>query len=381
MASAPGLRLAIVGGGTGGHVVPGMHLLGELVAGAGDLPSLADLLWFETGRRAEVESMKRLEEDLAGVALERVRLTVEPPGGGAPGKGRLVARTPAAFWRARRALSRHRSELLFGLGGFTLLPAVLAARSLGIPVALLEINAQPGRAVRFLTPLAQRVYHAWSASLPKGASAKTGGGAPGPKHQLTGPPLPPGLDQAGDPRAWEQRVEGRGPLLAVLGGSQGALALNDFVRASIDRWSAAGLRVVHQVGPGRLDEAAALRPGYLPLEFVDDVPGLLRAATLVLCRAGASTLAEVAALGVPAIAVPYPGAGGHQRDNAAEFGSALRLVEEPELGPGVADELLELAGEAGRDWRTMSAAELRERVPVDSSRRILGDLVELVRGR
>jgi len=386
MEPVKGLRIAIVGGGTGGHVVPGMHLLGELMAGGGNLPPLADLLWFETGRRAEVESMKRLELDLAGVPLERVRLTVEPPGGGAPGKGRLLARTPKAFLRARKALVQHKSELLFGLGGFTLLPAVLAARSLGIPVALLEINAQPGRAVRFLTPLAQRVYHAWGASLPKGSSvsggaAQRGGGAGALKHLLTGPPLPPGLDQAGDPDAWDQRVEGDGPLLAVLGGSQGALALNDFVRASIDRWSAAGLRVVHQVGPGRMDEAAPPRPGYLPLEFIDDVPGLLRAATLVLCRAGASTLAEVAALGVPAVAVPYPGAGGHQRDNAAEFGDALRLVEEPELGEGVAADLLGWAGDDGREWRARTSTELRRRVPVASSRRILGDLVELVRGR
>jgi len=400
MSDSRGLRLAVVGGGTGGHVMPERHLLAWLTEGVGpDGVSLEDLVWFETGRRAEIEAMAGLEEDLAGTPVERVRLTVEPPGGGAPGLGRLALRSPRAVLAARAALKRHRAQLLFGLGGFTLLPAVLAARSLGIPVALLEINARPGRAVRTLTPLARRVYHAWTASLPGGLDERQAraGGSGRLKHLLTGPPLPPGLSAAGDPDAWRARFAPDGttptggadpvapepdaapPLVAVLGGSQGAGALNDFVRASIDRWSAAGLRVVHQVGPGRLAEAAAARPGYLALEFVDDVPGLLRAATLVICRAGASTLAEVAALGVPALAVPYPGAGGHQRDNAAELEGALRLVEEPELTSALADEVVALAGDAGRSWRESSSAELRRRVPADSSLRILDDLVDLAR--
>ena len=375
MSTERGLRLAVVGGGTGGHVVPGRHLLSELLGGAG-LPRLEDLVWFETGRRAEAEAMAGLEEALPGVSVERVRLAVEPPGGGAPGTGRLLLRSPRAVLAARKALKQHRADLVFGLGGFTLLPVVLAARSLGIPVALLEINARPGRAVRTLTPLARRVYHAWTASLPTDAPTRAGRGGR-LRHLLTGPPLPRGLATAGEPDDWRGRV-GEGPLLAVLGGSQGAGALNDFVRAHAPAWCAGGLRVVHQVGPGRMDEAAPATEGYLPLEFVDDVPGLLRAATLVLCRAGASTLAEVAALGVPALAVPYPGAGGHQRDNAAELAGGLRLVEEPGLDDALAAELPDLAGEPGRAWREAASGELRRRVPADASRRILEDLLDLV---
>ncbi|MFT4709596.1 MAG: UDP-N-acetylglucosamine--N-acetylmuramyl-(pentapeptide) pyrophosphoryl-undecaprenol N-acetylglucosamine transferase [Planctomycetota bacterium] len=361
-----GLRLAIVGGGTGGHVVPGLHLLEHLFEAGGT--TLEDLVWFETGRRAEIASLARLEHLVGDTPCARIRIRVEPTGGGAPSMRRLLVRTPGAMLRARTALKQHRPDVLFGLGGFTLLPTVLAAKSLGIPVALLEINAQPGRAVRTLTPLVKRVYHAWEASIP---------GSEDKRHLLTGPPLSSSLFTSGEPEAWRRKV-GEGPLIVLLGGSQGAGVLNELVATSLDTWLAAGLTVVHQVGPGNMASGAASpRPGYLPLEFVDDVPGLLRAARLVVCRAGASTLAEVAALGVPALAVPYPGAGAHQADNARQLLGGIEVIANERLAAEGSAMVLDLASEAKSAWRAEARELLQKRVPARASSQILADLLEL----
>src|SRR5690606_23048263 len=152
---APGLRLALAGGGTGGHLLPGRHLLAHALRAQGAV--LEDLLWFTSGREVEDRALAGLAAALGGTPSARVALAVEPPGGGAPSRLRLARCTPRAFAAARAALRRHRSGVLLGLGGFTSLPPVLAARSLGIPVLLLEVNAVPGAATRVLAPLARRV--------------------------------------------------------------------------------------------------------------------------------------------------------------------------------------------------------------------------------
>lgn len=378
-AQTRGLRLAIVGGGTGGHVVPGLHMLAALLA-ADDLPGLESLLWFETGRAAEVASMARLEGLVAPCVPQRIRVEVEPKSGGAPSLPRLASKTPRAMLAARRALKRQGCDVVFGLGGFTLLPVVLAAKSLGIPVVLLEINAVPGRAVRSLTPFATSVLHAWPSSLPGDASS-------GKLHRVTGPPLAPVFTelanagvQASHAAAWRKRIGAAedAPLLCVLGGSQGAGALNHFIRWRAPELLAAGVGVVHQVGPGRMDEAAAEAPGYRAFEFIEDIPSLLSASTMALTRAGASTLAEIAALGLPAMVVPYPGAGGHQRKNASELEGGLLLVDESDLEAGAMQRLLALLGPEGADWRAAAAATLKRRVPGDAALQVATELVRFM---
>jgi len=167
-------------------------------------------------------------------------------------------------------------------------------------------------------------------------------------------------------------------MIVLLGGSQGAGVLNELVTANLDGWLAAGFTVVHQVGPGNLQVGAASpRPGYLALEFVDDVPGLLRAARLVVCRAGASTLAEVAALGVPALAVPYPGAGAHQADNARQLQGGIEVIANERLAAEGSAMVLDLAGDAKSAWRAEARELLQKRVPARASSQILADLLEL----
>lgn len=360
-----GLRVAFAGGGTGGHIAPGRHLL-EHVEGA-----LGDVLWFCTGRAVE-------ERAFAGLAnAQRVALDLEPENGGAPSLARLATRTLPGVARARAELRRQRSEVLLGLGGFTTLPAVLAARSLGLPVALLEINAAPGRATRSLARIAARTFHAWRSTLP--------GEQPSARDLWTGPPLP--LRLLGASRNAQSVAQARAelgfaperPLLVVLGGSQGAKALNEFVAAQASLWSLHGLQVLHQTGPGRSAEAASGEPaGYRAVEFVDDVPALLRAASAVLCRGGASTLAEVAAARCPAWVVPYPHhADQHQERNARALGAGVVIQPQARLDTSFARELLQQLSAAFPHALESRARALEGALPLDAAPRIWIELAAL----
>ncbi len=369
---APSLRVAFVGGGTGGHVVPGLHLLAAARANG---ERLADLVWFTSGRPVEERVFAGAGAHFEGLRHERVVLPLERPGGGAPSRAQLVLRSPAAVLAARRALVAHRSEVLLGLGGFTSLPAVVAARGLGIPVVLLEVNAIPGAATRWLGRLAFRTLHGFASSARNAA------------HDVhTGPPLPPELTRGAPDRERVRAARaalgldpGR-PVLLVLGGSQGASALNAFVRANVARLHAGGVQILHQTGPGKLGEAALHVEAYRAVEYLDPVRTALEAATVVLCRAGASTLFEVAALRIPAFVAPYPrAADDHQTRNALELGSGVRIVRDTEFGAWTADAITRLASESGARERAAMSDALSRALPLDGAQRIWNELRAVVR--
>lgn len=381
--AARGLRLALAGGGTGGHLVPGLHLL----ASARDAASMDssgmrfdDVVWFTSTRAVEERVLARLADHAGTVPLERVELALEPKGGGAPSRTGLVLRTPAAVMRARERLVAHQSEVLLALGGFAGLPAVLAARSLGIPVALLELNACPGAATRWLSRFAARVFHAWPAS----ARSLAGSVHMQSGHVHTGPPLAPEFTRGAPPSALvaSARVElgfdPERPLLVILGGSQGASALNRFACAHAPAIVASGVQVLHQTGPARAQEGLPEFSGYRALEYIDPAWRALAAATVVLCRGGASTLAEVAALARPAIVVPYPHhPDRHQEKNALELGDGVRIVQEERLSVSARQELIELCDERGTATRDRMSIALRAALPRDACERIRAELAAL----
>ena len=366
-----GLRIAFAGGGTGGHIVPGRHLL------AHGGRAVEDVLWFCTGRPVEDKAFAGLADELAPARLERVALRLEPDGGGAPGLGGLAFRTLPAVRAARAALRAHGSQVLVGLGGFTCLPAVLAARTLGIPVALLEINATRGKATRWLAPFSARVFHAWRGTLPSRAGAR---------DVLTGPPLAPSFaaggvsDEAAASARQKLGFNPQRPLLVVLGGSQGAGALNTFVAQHVGEFGRQAVQVLHQTGPGRLEQGAPERDGYRKVEFVHDVHTTLAAATLVLCRGGASTLAEVAALRKPAWVVPYPHhADRHQERNARELGGGVEIVDESRLVASFARELVQKTLPSGTRELARRSAELASAMPLDAAQRIWNEVAQIAR--
>jgi len=371
------MRLAFAGGGTGGHVVPGVHLVecsrrGEAEGGASS-PPIDDLLWFTSGRAVEERVLAGFEPPCP---FERETLELEPRGGGAPRAAGLALRLPGAVAEARRALRRHKSEVLLGLGGYIALPAAMAARSLGLPVALLEINAAPGKATRALGPLVQRVFHAWRASLPARGV--------GQRHKHVGAPLSPEMRRlaagAGDRAraATELGFDPARPLLLVLGGSQGAGSLNAFLREQVDVLAAGGLQLLHQCGPGRRAEGPEERAGTRVVEYLDPVITALEAADLVLCRGGASTLAELAAARRPAVVVPYPHhADRHQERNARQLGAGVRIVDDDALDAALAADLVDLASPEGVERRLAMSRALASVAPLDAAAEILRELARL----
>ena len=175
-------------------------------------------------------------------------------------------------------------------------------------------------------------------------------------------------------------AEAEAPLVLVLGGSQGALSLNRFVQAHGGAFADAGVSLLHQCGPGRTTEGAGAVGSVRSVEYLDDVAAALAAATLVLSRGGASTLAEIAARRRPAWIVPYPHhPDRHQERNARLLGEGVRLVGEDRLDGKLAAELVQLAGEAGHEARARMAAALAGVVPLDAAARLASALEELSR--
>ncbi len=334
---------------------------------------IAKVVWLGAGRGVEERVLDSARSLLGEIPLESISLGLEGGGGGAPSRLQILLRLVPAIQRARHALVANRVDVLLGLGGASTAPACLAARWAGVPVCLLEINAKPGRATRWLAPLADKVLYAWPSSVPAKAPAN---------HIVTGPPLAPafltgapGPDEVHAARtAWG--MDPTRPVLLILGGSQGALGINRFARSWVPKFLAEGVQVLHQLGPGRRAEGAADLQGYFPVEYIEDVAGVLATATCVLCRGGASTLAEVAARGRPAWVVPYPHhRDRHQEANARALGAGVHIVEESNLGAGAFAGLVRLCRDEGAGDREAMSLALRAAVPLDAGERVMRALL------
>lgn len=365
--SGPARKFLIACGGTGGHLAPGIALA-EALGARGHAVTL-----FISEKRVDA----RLLERYPGLAAERVP--------GAPFGWRPDAQLRFHWQQARglvfswRHLRRQRPDAVVGFGGFTNAGVVLAGRLLGVPVALHEANRVPGRAVRVLSRLARRLY------LPPGVRLP---GRPGLLVRHTG--LPVRADVARVPRAAARAALGVAPgqrLLVVLGGSQGAAPLNQWVEDNLAALAAAGVQVWCVTGLGQRPAGvrelagpggAVVRAWFEP--FTDRVGTLLSAADLVVSRAGAGTLAELVRCGAPAVLVPYPrAADNHQAANARHFecqGGGL-VVAQARLG-SLRQEVLETVG---HDWLLNKFREnLHRLAQEDALGVIVADLEALARG-
>jgi UDP-N-acetylglucosamine--N-acetylmuramyl-(pentapeptide) pyrophosphoryl-undecaprenol N-acetylglucosamine transferase len=319
--------ILIAGGGTGGHVFPA-------VAVAEAIQALADVEAVFCG------TSRGLEERVVparGFRLERLR--VEPIQGGGvarAARGTLVAlgATGRAFGLVRRVAP----SAVLSVGGYAAGPVSLAAALSRIPLAVLEPNSVAGLANRLLEPLARRAYVAWD--RPSGFRAA--------HTRSYGVPLRAGFG----PKPYAPRGPCR---LLVLGGSQGAAALNDRLPAAVQRLGGgAGLRVLHQAGKQR-DESVRQAYGRHKIDgatvvpFLDDVASAIADADVVVARAGAGTLAEIAAIGRAAVLVPFPyAADDHQTKNAAALvsrGAAVCLRESEASVERIATEIQRLTSD------------------------------------
>jgi UDP-N-acetylglucosamine--N-acetylmuramyl-(pentapeptide) pyrophosphoryl-undecaprenol N-acetylglucosamine transferase len=289
--------LLLAGGGSGGHVFP-MLAVADAVKAL--LPGVR-LVFVGTDKGMETKLVPERGYELELVKVLPIR------GGGVAGALRGIGRAASSIPEARAVVARIAPAAVFSIGGYAAGPVALAARTLGVPIALMEPNAEAGLANRLIAPFVQRAYVAFPESERFFKPSIT---------LRTGAPLRQGFTPA------PYRAPARNTLsVLVLGGSQGAKSLNEAVPRALAELGP-GVRVVHQCG--RAHEAAAnavytemgLGERARIVPFIDDMPAALAAADLVIGRAGAGAVGEICAVGRPSLLVPYPFAGDHQKLNA-----------------------------------------------------------------
>lgn len=350
-------HFVIACGGTGGHLSPGISLAESLIA-----------LGHET---TLIVSRKNID---ARLLQKYPHLRFET----APGTG--LSYTPAGFFRfllsqiqavifAAGFVLRRKPDVYISFGGFLTLGMALVCRLTGVPVVLHEANRVPGRAVRMLSGIATRVY------LPPGVKI---GGLPPMALRHAGFPVRKEIVPV--PRRAARLALGMpesGPMVLVLGGSQGASALNNWTDLALDRLGLEGVSVLCVTGPGkseaRSDERRSRdgrRVVFRHIPFCDRMADALSAADIVVSRAGAGSIAEFMACATPAILVPYPhAADNHQEENARFFelqggGYSIResginrltdevvaLLANERLQQGFRANLTRMAGD--HDWHVM----------------------------
>ncbi len=324
------MRALLAGGGTGGHVIPALAIAHELAA-----RYQAEVAFVGTARGIETRLVPAAGFDLKLIevgALKNVSLAT---------RARTMFALPLAILKSSRILRDFHADVVIGVGGYASGPAMLAALLRRVPALAFEPNFVPG----FANRLVARFVSAAAVQFPE--TARTFRNA-----RVTGIPV------RHEFFAIPPRPEGGPPTLLVFGGSQGAHAINQAVIAALPALLARvpGLRIVHQTGQRDYNDAQAayLKAGP-PAEvspFIEKMPEAFARADLLLCRSGASTVAEVAAAGKPAVFIPFPrAADDHQRRNAealARRGAAL-LVPEAELTPArLADVLAGLLNDRAR---------------------------------
>jgi UDP-N-acetylglucosamine--N-acetylmuramyl-(pentapeptide) pyrophosphoryl-undecaprenol N-acetylglucosamine transferase len=336
MTSGPNLRLLIAGGGTGGHLFPGVAIAEELRARQPDAP----VQFVGTQRGIEARVLGPLGWDLAVIEVSGLKTV------GALGALRGLLRLPRALWQARRVVKAFAPDAVIGVGGYASGPVVLMARLAGIPTAICEQNSIPGLTNKILGRLVRAVFVSFDTTRTFFKNAKTVvSGNPVRRallYQLLDAPAAPAPGHA-------DKVH-----VLVSGGSLGAVAVNELAAdALIALARTTPLAIVHQTGEKGLAAtvaryaAAGLAADCRP--FITDMAAAYHDADLIIGRAGATTVAELAITGKPAIFIPYPfAADNHQELNAramADAGAALMFKQSELTADKLADALRPLVND------------------------------------
>jgi len=302
------MRAILAGGGTGGHVIPALAIANQLKK-----DYAAEVLFIGTARGIENRLVPAAGYPLQLVrvgALKNVSLMI---------RAKTAFDLPRAVWDASRMLNEFAPDVVIGVGGYASGPAMLSAVMKHIPTLAFEPNVVPGFANRMV------------AHFVSGAAVHFEETAKYFRHgEVTGVPVRQAFFEIPPKR-------GGTPTLLVFGGSQGAHAINQAMLRCLPvlQREAPGIHIIHQTGERDYNDALAAYGGQGEVfKFIEDMPAAFAGADLVVCRSGASTVAEIAAAGKPAVFVPFPrAADDHQRVNAealARHGAAV-VVEESKL--------------------------------------------------
>lgn len=346
-------RIVVMAGGTGGHVFPALAVAQELRQRGWEIS------WLGTANSFESRNVPKHGFPLDTIAAYRLR------GQGMGGLLLAPFRLLKAMGQARKVLSQRKPDVVLGMGGFAAGPGGLMSKLMGLPLVIHEQNTIPGLTNRWLARLAACVLEAFPGSFPDSAGARA-----------TGNPVREDIAALPDPVS---RIAEHGEPIRILivGGSLGALALNEIVPKALALLAGDhALAIRHQAGQNKIGAARSL---YDELnlqaevtEFLDDMAQAYAWADLVICRAGALTVSELAAVGVGAILVPYPFAvDDHQTRNADYLvqGHAAVLIPQDQLdADSLSDKLRELLTEPGKLLAMAQAA--RKLATPDAANRV-----------
>jgi UDP-N-acetylglucosamine--N-acetylmuramyl-(pentapeptide) pyrophosphoryl-undecaprenol N-acetylglucosamine transferase len=369
MAHRPPLAVVIAGGGTGGHIFPGIALAEAFQ----EMNPASRILFAGTGNRLETEAIRRTPFEHRAISA-----------GGLKGRGPI--RQAAALLKVAKGLMESfallrtfKPNLVIGVGGYVSGPMVLAARLLGITCVLQEQNVVPGITNRMLAPLVRRIF----ATFPD-----TRGKVFRKKMVVMGNPVRKDFLQSMDAfgNAESGKTKDRFTVL-VVGGSQGAKGINEAVTEALDHLPLERMEFVHQTGMNELSSVRAaygVRGAMATVEpFFVDIANWYRATDLVICRSGATTVAEVTAMGKPAVFIPFPfAADDHQRLNAqslVEQGAAEMILEKDLTGKLLAGRISYY--EHHPEALCAMAEKARACGKPDAARRIVEDCYGLLEGR
>lgn len=347
----------IMAGGTGGHVFPGIAIADALTVQS------IETVWLGTEGGMEKKWVNDANIPLHNISIKGLR------GNGIKGWLMAPVNVFRAWRQARKIMQQQQPDLVLGMGGFVCGPGGLAAKSLGIPLVLHEQNAIPGLTNKLLAPLAKVVITAFAQNKIKGKQVQT-----------IGNPVRKGLQEI-------ETVENTQPChLLVLGGSRGALALNETLPKALALMDEEIRPVVkHQAGEKTLEQAkqAYIEAGTSAevVPFIDNMLLAYAQADMLLCRSGALTVSELMAVARPAIMVPYPHAvDDHQTANAqalVDIGGG-QVIQQTELSPERLAEVL-TAWCVNTERRVNASQNIREKAQQNATQKIVEILVEVMK--
>jgi UDP-N-acetylglucosamine--N-acetylmuramyl-(pentapeptide) pyrophosphoryl-undecaprenol N-acetylglucosamine transferase len=308
------VRIVIAGGGTGGHLFPGIAIAEEFIK----RDKHTEILFIGTQKGIESKWLGRIGYALATIDIEGVQ------GRGVKALIKGFYQVPQSIWQSRRILKRFRPRIVIGVGGYASGPAVLAAHFMGMPTAIAEQNAIPGLTNRILGKFADKVFITYAGTRSWFSRSRV---------VLCGNPVRAAFTGARSCRRAERDYR----QLLVFGGSQGAMAINKSVIEMLPdlQKMKTKIRILHQTGMKDLESVREAYGRYgIQAEvtpFIVDMAGAYIQADLIICRAGATSLAEITAAGKAPVLIPFPfAANDHQTKNAqamAEAGAAIMIGE------------------------------------------------------
>ncbi len=312
-------KLLVAASGTGGHVFPAIAVAQKL--------SGYQIEWLGVPDRLESKLVpKEYPLHLIRVSGFQGKFGI--------GTLKTIGGSISGIFQVRKLLKQGKFDAVFSTGGYISAPAILAGYSLGLPVFLHESNAIPGKVTRLLSRFCTKVavgFVTTSKYLPNAKTIYLG--TPCREQFLTPQPL-------------DLPIPEKSPLIVVVGGSQGAVALNQMIRECVSMWLEAGATIVHIVGGANAPTEQSEHPRYIVLPFYDNMAGLLQRADLAISRAGAATLNELMITRTPSILIPYPyAAEDHQYYNAnvlAAANGALLFRQDSLTAQFLAGEVLNL---------------------------------------